>query len=83
MKKLDEIILFFDIIVSYFCIQEESDDEESDEGESDFNPFGSDSESDAEDPWEKRGGKKGGAKKKAKPKKVVFNFSSAATSYFG
>lgn len=47
--------------------EEEEDYEESGASESDFNPFGSDSDSDNEDPWEKRGGKK--TKKKAKPKK--------------
>ena len=47
--------------------EEEEEYEESGASESDFNPFGSDSDSDNEDPWEKRGGKK--TKKKAKPKK--------------
>jgi hypothetical protein len=53
----------------FFFLQEE-EFEESEASESDFNPFGSDSESDLEDPWEKRGGggKKGGGKRRGKPK---------------
>jgi hypothetical protein len=49
---------------------QEEEFEESEASESDFNPFGSDSESDLEDPWEKRGGggKKGGGKRRGKPK---------------
>jgi hypothetical protein len=54
----------------FFFLQEE-EFEESEASESDFNPFGSDSESDLEDPWEKRGGggkKGGGGKRRGKPK---------------
>ncbi len=50
---------------------QEEEFEESEASESDFNPFGSDSESDLEDPWEKRGGggkKGGGGKRRGKPK---------------
>ena len=53
-------------------ISQEEEFEESEASESDFNPFGSDSESDLEDPWEKRGGgggkKGGGGKRRGKPK---------------
>lgn len=50
---------------------EDEDEDEYDEGseasESDFNPFGSESDSDCDDPWERRGKKNG--KKPKKPKK--------------
>jgi len=52
----------------------EEDDEEfeaSEASESDFNPFGSESDSDCDDPWERRG-KKGKGKPK-KPKKKESN----------
>ena len=42
-------------------------EEDSEASESDFNPIGSDSDTDGDDPWERRG-KKGKAKK-SKPKK--------------
>lgn len=49
-------------------LKEDEEEYESDEAsESDFNPFGSDSEDSDVDPWEKRGGKKTKAKK-SKPK---------------
>jgi len=50
---------------------DDDDEDEYDEGseasESDFNPFGSESDSDCDDPWERRGKKNG--KKAKKPKK--------------
>ena len=52
--------------------EDDEEFEESEASESDFNPFGSDSESDVEDPWEKRGGKKT-KKPKPKPKKEKVN----------
>ena len=53
--------------------EEEDDDEEeyeeSEASESDFNPFGSESDSDCDDPWERRGKQNKGKKpKKSKPK---------------
>ena len=53
---------------------EEEDEDEYEEGseasESDFNPFGSESDSDCDDPWERRGKKQGKKAKKPKKEKV-------------
>eukprot|EP00092_Neocalanus_flemingeri_P007898 GFUD01008524.1.p1 GENE.GFUD01008524.1~~GFUD01008524.1.p1 ORF type:complete len:1137 (+),score=338.24 GFUD01008524.1:191-3601(+) len=56
---------------------EDNDDEEEDEynegseaSESDFNPFGSESDSDCDDPWERRGKKQGKKAKKPKKEKI-------------
>jgi len=53
---------------------EDEDEEEYDDGsdasESDFNPFGSESDSDCDDPWERRGKQKGKKAKKPKKEKV-------------
>jgi len=48
--------------------EEEEDFDESGASESDFNPFGSESDSDCDDPWERRG-KQNKGKKSKKPKK--------------
>ena len=56
--------------------EEENGEEEAEESEfeaseeSDFNPFGSESDSDLEDPWERRGKAKGKKPKKATKEKI-------------
>merc|ERR1719397_244694 len=73
---------------SDFAISEDDDEEEDDEeeyeeseaSESDFNPFGSESDSDCDDPWERRGKHQKGKKvKKSKPKEKADPFKHLVT----